>query len=662
MSSVSSSSLASPDGLSPPQILYGGDDSDHHHRMLVGSQNGNDGDASKSDGPSPPPAPLKPSSAALVVDGKGGSSSSPSDSSGSLGAAQVVAARPEPEDQMLPLPLPLPLVPPPLPQRPDADEGIDAWSSLAGPRPTPTPQFTGIDNDNDAGIGGDEDKDGVDGTDDDYEAAALAALLLETGPATGQWDTEYDEVAAAADDPPLTMEDSSSEDDGADAALRIGDMNRDDAVEEGIVVSSSVPGPPSRTESDDSPLLAEYERTVELGSDRMLHHRRLPSTIYEDDTTPALPSTSGTEALPRIASSTLNLRHMGEEDESNDIDADDPANYDTHPGGSSLHRSSWTPASSSSGPDLDNGHGDAVANPTTPTDVGPLRGPDRSPGDDAAPVPRLGSFSNVRSASLRPKYETIQSLTTSPSGPSSPDLSFEPHYASTKMYQALSGRLLHKHNTALAATWIGFWALLHVTCVNYVLTPLRDAIAIKVGVQHIPMLTLASTGLAFVSSVPIGWLFEAPDPSRRKLWKRMGLTRGETQGTSLALFYRCFAVVLLSYAMGFSGIDWLVARGSDDDATPSSRWAVASGQAVYVAFFLVVHLMKLHSLSLVWGVTTEAMEYEEVARKNHPIENSQTRLQRLALVGFGGTLGGILGRCVSLTSSTALPASIAIII
>lgn len=76
----------------------------------------------------------------------------------------------------------------------------------------------------------------------------------------------------------------------------------------------------------------------------------------------------------------------------------------------------------------------------------------------------------------------------------------------------------------------------------------------------------------------------------------------------------------------------------------SEGWPILAsvGQFLYVAFFLVVHLMRLHSLSLVWGVTTEAMEYEEVARKQH--RGSKTRLQRLAFIGFGGTLGGILGR------------------
>jgi hypothetical protein len=32
------------------------------------------------------------------------------------------------------------------------------------------------------------------------------------------------------------------------------------------------------------------------------------------------------------------------------------------------------------------------------------------------------------------------------------------------------------------------------------------------------------------------------------------------------------------------------------------------GKVIYIMFFLVVHLMKLHSLSLIWGVTTEAMD------------------------------------------------------
>ena len=82
--------------------------------------------------------------------------------------------------------------------------------------------------------------------------------------------------------------------------------------------------------------------------------------------------------------------------------------------------------------------------------------------------------------------------------------------------------------------------------------------------------------------------------------------------------------------------------------------------------------MKLHSLSLIWGVTTEAMEYEEAAErrrnvmhnkgdqsstvnasnekqnspssKNKTTSHSALRLKRLGFVGFGGTLGGIFGR------------------
>jgi len=141
----------------------------------------------------------------------------------------------------------------------------------------------------------------------------------------------------------------------------------------------------------------------------------------------------------------------------------------------------------------------------------------------------------------------------------------------------------------------------------------------------------------------------------------MGLTRGETQGTSLALFYRCFALSLLSYAVGFKIVKWYK---SDAHALTEQNdgWALSLltivGQVMYVAFFLVVHLMKLHSLSLVWGVTTEAMEYEDAARKrNNDMTNSKTRLQRLAFVGFGGTLGGILGSIIASSMAYVLSLS-----
>ncbi|KAL9186551.1 hypothetical protein ACHAXT_005789 [Thalassiosira profunda] len=259
------------------------------------------------------------------------------------------------------------------------------------------------------------------------------------------------------------------------------------------------------------------------------------------------------------------------------------------------------------------------------------------------------------------------------------------------------------------------------------------------------------------SSVPVGWLFEAPNPMRR---------RGDA-GTSLALFYRVFAFLLLSYALGFSIVDKFGKRdgGSDsggeeeeeggeesatalvgtfflrllggaglpvtsilatleriagdflgmsqlvsssgvhaylelyaDESIPALFLRACAcvvnhfGKVIYIMFFLVVHLMKLHSLSLIWGVTTEAMEYEENAerrrsaiqkqamarkssagglvmmgRQDNPggdgvsagkkssasngsstkPSKSSLRLKRLGFVGFGGTLGGILGGVIA---------------
>ena len=146
----------------------------------------------------------------------------------------------------------------------------------------------------------------------------------------------------------------------------------------------------------------------------------------------------------------------------------------------------------------------------------------------------------------------------------------------------------------------------------------------------------------------------------------MGLTRGQTQGTSLALFYRCFAWFLVVCGVLFTAIEWWSASSSNGDSEPAMERSLTEGEysgsfasfvtrwvswqnvlaALYICFYLVVHLMKLHSLSLVWGVTTEAMEYEEVARKKMGCDSTKTRLQELALVGFGGTLGGVLGRYV----------------
>jgi hypothetical protein len=326
--------------------------------------------------------------------------------------------------------------------------------------------------------------------------------------------------------------------------------------------------------------------------------------------------------------------------------------------------------------------------------------------------------------------------------------SFTPNALSGIILSYISNRFVprNQRHTHGGSALAGFLALLLVTCANCMLGPMRDAAALAVGVSHIPALTLASTVLALGSSVPVGWLFEAPDPRRRRLWKRMGLTRGETQGTSLALFYRVFAFLLLSYALGFVLVDryggggggggggdgsiegvvaeeeggresaisliaafslramagigmpvsriltfamgmpgvrhfiepFVVVLETCTDEPISSLFLRACarvvnkfGKVIYIMFFLVVHLMKLHSLSLIWGVTTEAMEYEESAEQrragardrgaNSGNDNdkrrpplfppssakpsmSSLRLKRLGFVGFGGTLGGILGR------------------
>jgi hypothetical protein len=252
---------------------------------------------------------------------------------------------------------------------------------------------------------------------------------------------------------------------------------------------------------------------------------------------------------------------------------------------------------------------------------------------------------------------------------------FAPQYICTKFAYAISRLVFDDANDDFAvATWLGFWAYLNVSCANLILKPIMDAVVLELGVENQPKLILASSVLAFLSSVPIGWLFEAPDPNRRKLFKKMGMTRGETQGTSLALFYRLFAFSAISYAVGFKLVDieWMFGKtkdGNDNNDEETKHVMITFllkkwGQCTYIAFFLVIHLMKLHSTSLIWGVTTEAMEYEEIARKQN--ENSpshypnrrsndndpqkskkeKTRLQRLARIQLGGTLGSIWGRYV----------------
>ena len=139
----------------------------------------------------------------------------------------------------------------------------------------------------------------------------------------------------------------------------------------------------------------------------------------------------------------------------------------------------------------------------------------------------------------------------------------------------------------------------------------------------------------------MGWLFEAPEPRRRKFLARVGLTRGETQGTSLALFYRAFLSSLLLFSFLFSFFS----------AAP------AASKALFAAFYLAVHLMKLHAVSLMWGVTTEAMEYEEMTELREARARGEERagegrgegagkrrLAALGFVGLGGTLGQVRGR------------------
>lgn len=281
------------------------------------------------------------------------------------------------------------------------------------------------------------------------------------------------------------------------------------------------------------------------------------------------------------------------------------------------------------------------------------------------------SLSSVSTTSLTQKNEDDNELSTPPHAVDDDDnhnvasvaidKPYEFQYAITRYLQWFSKKCFGRHykeDENSHATWIGFWALYNITFANSVLSPMRDAIALAVGVQHMPKLTVASTILTFCSSVIIGWLFEAPDPQRRKLWKRLGFTRGENQGTSLALFYRFFALSLCSYAVGFkiAHFDWGADESYIVQQLPSysiemMKWIISNlGRAMYVAFFLVVLLLKLHSLSLAWGVVTEAMEYEEVARKHGEGNRDSTqkrqtknRLQRLSFVGLGGTIGGIIG-------------------
>lgn len=319
------------------------------------------------------------------------------------------------------------------------------------------------------------------------------------------------------------------------------------------------------------------------------------------------------------------------------------------------------------------------------------------------------------------QFQAIPPFITTPAPPKTKLYKYTTDSIAGRILSKLSETFISPNNTTHAGSaFAGFSALLLLTCANYMLSPMRDAAALAIGVDYIPLLTLASTILALGSSVPVGWLFEAPNPERKGIaWRgRVGLTRGETQGTSLALFYRFFALTLIGYAVVFK----LVEIYSDDEASSAKQveeitlmesvenlfkmesamsffYAVLgfvklvlskSGNGFYVAFFLVVHLMKLHSLSLLWGVTSEAMEYEEIAearekkklfgdqksfestqsligmsgpanqnseqqsQKSSRSGSSRARLKRLSFVGFGGTLGGILGSIIASSAAHVL--------
>lgn len=192
----------------------------------------------------------------------------------------------------------------------------------------------------------------------------------------------------------------------------------------------------------------------------------------------------------------------------------------------------------------------------------------------------------------------------------------EGHGGSCSSSEANSGKRANRSSNAYQGVAVaGFAAMLWVSAATSLLGPMRDAAALAVGVQALPNLTLASTLLALASSVPVGWLFEAPDPTltHRLVLRRMGFTRGDTHGTSLALFYRTFATLLIVYALVFL----LFTHPFCTSRLLSSSTATTLQRAANVAFFLIVHLMKLHSISLMWGVIGQALDFEEQAIQLH---------------------------------------------
>ncbi|GMH84650.1 hypothetical protein TL16_g09984 [Triparma laevis f. inornata] len=159
--------------------------------------------------------------------------------------------------------------------------------------------------------------------------------------------------------------------------------------------------------------------------------------------------------------------------------------------------------------------------------------------------------------------------------------------------------ILPLHPTPTTTTAMS--SMLLSTMAIHTLSPMRDASALTVGVENIPTLTFVSTLLALFT----------PDPKRRLIFSRVGLTRGETVGTSLALFYRLFICVLIFFSLAFQ--------------------LLGNRKEVHAMFYLSVHLLKLHTISLTWGVAQEAMELEEenLERNGEGVTPSGSRLKRL---------------------------------
>jgi len=140
-----------------------------------------------------------------------------------------------------------------------------------------------------------------------------------------------------------------------------------------------------------------------------------------------------------------------------------------------------------------------------------------------------------------------------------------------------------------------------------------------------PTPTLDSTILALVSLVLMGWLFEARG--------RLGLTRG-VGWVCVDEDLKVQVVQNESEAGASSDKNTL---GLIDLCTKvASRLLHKFGKVFYVSFFSVVHLMKLHSLSLIWGVTSETMEYEEQAE----IRECRLRIRQKELMRKNGNGGG----------------------